>query len=368
VRSRPESWIVCLGALALGCAATPQPRVLTELDRVRASQPVAAARSSAPQAFARAEGLRAEAARLHDNEDPAGAQIVGEQALAAYQRAVTLARLARSEARATSAQEELAVLEAELARTLAAEQTLEADTRALELRLKVARETLPQPTSGPPQSPERELARRDAARALGAQARLLCSAARLLEPKRASLDAAFQKLAEFEASLPTAPMAPIDDARALRTTCLRELSATRRARTQQNPASLAADRLLSELSNASLLPSRDDRGVVITVHKPFERDDSLTADALKKLTELASVAKTHPDFPLLVVVHSAVKLPEARELARVERASSALKNQGVPSVGAAGVGNALPGLDPRKPGAAARNERLEVVFVAPTTS
>jgi hypothetical protein len=357
-----------LGYVALGCAATPQPRVLSELDRVRASRTVAAARASAPQAFARAEGLRAEASRLHDNEDPAGAQIVGEQALAAYQRAVTLAGLARSEARALSAQEELARLEGELARTLQAEQALEADTRALELRLKVARETLPQPGRGPPASPERELARRDAARALAAQARLLCSAARLLEPKRSSLDATLQKLGEFETALPTAPMAPIDEARALRTTCLRELSNTRRARTAQNPASAAADRLLSELSDVSLVPSRDDRGVVITVHKPFERDDSLTAEALKKLTHLASVAKIHPDFPLLVVVHSAAKLPEARELSRVERASAALKNQGVPNVGAAGVGNALPGLDPRQPGAAGRNERLEVVFVAPTAS
>jgi hypothetical protein len=359
--------LLCAGALS-GCAATPKPRVLSDLDRMRASSTVNASRSLAPQAFARAEGLRAEAARLHDREDPAGAQIVGEQALAAYQRAVVLAGLARSSARTTSAEEELARVEGELGRIVAAQQSLEADTRAVELRLKVARETLPQPVSGPPQSPERELARRDAARALGAQARLLCSAARLLEPKRPSLDAAFQKLGEFETALPTAPMAPIDDARALRTSCLRELSATRRARTQQNPASAAADRLLSQLSDASLVPSRDDRGVVITVHKPFERDDNLTADALKKLAELASVAKTHPDFPLLLVVHSAGKLPDARALTRVERATAALKNQGVQKLDATSVGTALPGLDPRQPGAAGRNERLEIVFVAPAAS
>jgi hypothetical protein len=357
-----------VGSLALGCASAPQPRVLTEVDRVRSSNTVAAAKGAAPQALARAEGLRAEANRLHDNEDPAGAQIVGEQALAAYQRAVTLAALARAEARSLKAEERLAKLEAELTRTIAEQQKLEADARAVELRLKVARETLPQPVAGPPASPERELARRDAARALGAQARLLCSAARLLEPKRPSLDAQFQKLTEFETALPTAPMAPIDEARQLRTTCLRELSATRRARTQQNPANAAADRLLSELSDASLLPSRDDRGVVITVHKPFERDDNLTAEATKKLAELAGVAKTHPDFPLLLVVHSAGKLPEARDLARVERATSALKSQGVPNLDSASVGSALPGLDPRKPGAAARNERLEVVFVAPAAS
>jgi len=353
---------------AAGCASAPRPRVLGELDRTEASPQVVAARSEAPQATARAEGLRRRAEKAHDAEDPAAAQILGEQALAAYQRAVILSSLARADARATAAETKLASVEAELRQTSEIQAKLDADTRAIEVRLKVARETLPEPVSGPPQSPQRELARREAARALVAQARLLCTAARLLDAKRPSLDAALAKLNELDARLPTAPFAPIDEARVSRAACLRELSGSRREKVQANPASPASDKLLSELSDASLVPSRDDRGVVITVQRPFEKDDQLSAEAAKRLGALALVAKTHPEFPLLVVVHSAVKLPEERETTRSARASSALREQGAPNVAGMSVGAALPGLDPKKPGAAARNDRLEVVFVAPTAS
>jgi outer membrane protein OmpA-like peptidoglycan-associated protein len=222
--------------------------------------------------------------------------------------------------------------------------------------------------SGPPSSPERELARREAARALTAQGRLLCSAARLLDPKRTSLDDDFKKLAELEATLGSKAMTPIDDARAVRSACLAELTATRRPRTQQNPADPATDKLLQELSQASLAPSRDDRGVVVTLGAPFERDDKLTAQAVTRLGDLAGVAKAHPDFPVLVVVHSAGKLPDARETTRTERAASALREHGAPKVETAAVGAALPRVDPKEPGAAARNDRVEVVFVAPSAS
>jgi hypothetical protein len=359
-----------LGALlfATGCASAPRPRVLGELDRTQASPRVVAARSEAPQATARAENLRHRAEEAHEKEDPSAAQILGEQALAAYQRAVILSSLAPADARATAAAAKLARVEAELRQTTEIQQKLEADTRAIELRLKVARETLPDPVSGPPQSPDRELARREAARALVAQARLLCTAARLLDAKRPSLEAAFTKLAELEARLPTAAFAPIDEARVSRAACLRELSSSRRAKIQANPASPAADKLLSELSDASLLPSRDDRGVVVTLQRPFEKDDQLSDEAAKRLAALALVAKSHPDFPLLVVVHSSAKLPEERENVRSVRAASALRQQGAPNVTGTSVGAALPGLDPKKPGAAGRNDRLEVVFVAPTAS
>lgn len=359
-----------LGVLlfAAGCASAPRPRVLGELDRTEASPRVAVARSEAPQATARAELLQKRAERAHDAEEPAAAQILGEQALAAYQRAVILSSLARADTRALAAEAKLVQIEAELRQVNEIQQKLEADTRALELRLKVARETLPDPVSGPPQSPDRELARREAARALVAQARLLCTAARLLDAKRPSLDAAFAQLSELEGRLPKSAFAPIDEARVSRSTCLRELSTSRRAKIQANPASPAADKLLSELSDASLLPSRDDRGVVVTVQRPFEKDDQLSADATQRLTALALVAKSHPDFPVLVVVHSSARLPAERENVRSVRVSTALREQGAPNVTGTSVGSALPGLDPKKPGAAARNERVEVVFVAPTAS
>jgi hypothetical protein len=354
--------------LSLGCAATPRPRALTDLEATRESPALVAARKDAPQAFARAEGLRQRAQAAHDAEDPASAQILAERAQAAYGRAVTLATLLRAEERTRSAEAALGKLDAELARLAEAQGKLDAETRALELRLKVARETLPVPNSGPPSSPERELARREAAAALVAQARLLCTAARLVEPGLATLPPALAKVTDLEARLPKAPMAPLDDARAARTGCLKELSSARRPRTQADPTSPAADRLLSELGQASLRPSRDDRGVVVTLERAFERDDQLTKDAEKRLAELAAVAKSHPSFPVLVVLHSAVRLPEPRQATRVERTAAALRAGGAPTVEATSVGNTLPGLDRRKPGAAARNERVEIVFVAPAAT
>ena len=356
------------GALALACASTPRPRVLLTLDATEKSPAVAQAKNQAPQAFARAEGLRREAEQAHDAGDPAGAQILGEQALAAFQRAVTLAGVTRAEQRAAAAEIAVTSVNAALAQAAEAQKQLDADAAGLELRLKVARETLPMPESGAPASPERELARREAARALTAQARLLCSAARMLDPKRATLDPAFQKIADVEKVLATNASAPIDDARSVRSACLAELTAARRPRTQDNPANPASDRLLEELSDASLKPSRDDRGVVVTLESPFEHDDKLTERAASRLADLAGVAKAHPDFPVLLVVHSAAKIPDARESARGEHAAVALRDHGAPRVETASVGAALPRLDPKAPGAAARNDRLEIVFVAPSAS
>jgi hypothetical protein len=368
MRGSPRSLLLVTAALSLACAGTPRPRVLLALDATEKSPAVLAARGQAPQAFARAEALRHDAEKAHDDGDPAGAQILGEQALAAFQRAVTLAGVTRAEQRAAAAEVDLGRVKGALAEAQQAQKQLDADTEALELRLKVARETLPMPESGPPASPEREVARREAARALTAQARLLCSAARLLDPKRATLDPAFQKIADLEKVLATNATTPIDDARGVRSTCLGELTATRRPRTQSNPADPASDELLKQLSDASLKPSRDDRGVIVTLEAPFERDDRLTSQAATRLADLAGVAKAHPDFPLLVVVHGAGKLGDARETARSEHAASALRDHGAPSVETASVGAALPRVDPKTPGAATRNDRVEVVFVAPSAS
>jgi hypothetical protein len=358
---------VVLGSV-VGCAEAPRPRVLGAVDATRTSPTLSASRPGAPQAYARAEALRRRAEEAHDNEQPATAQILGEQALAAYQRTVTLDRLRRAETRAASARAALDAREREIATEQARERALDADARAVELELKVAREALPLPKSGPAGSPEREKARLLAARALATQARLLCSAARLLDPKRAELAAAFKKLDELEQRLGGGVPAPIDDARTQRSACLRELTQTRRPATQKNPASAATDILLARLSDASLEPSRDDRGVVVTLRAPFGKDDQLKGEAKTRLSELGSVAKANPAFPVQVVVHSGTRIPESRETLRADRAASALKEGGAPSVEAHSVGTALPGLDPARGGGPDRNERVEVVFVAPSAS
>ncbi|HEX6276713.1 MAG TPA: hypothetical protein VFZ53_26905 [Polyangiaceae bacterium] len=355
-------------AALAGCAEAPRPRVLTALDATRESPAVDTSKPGAPQAFARAEALRRRAEEAHDAGQPATAQILGEQALAAYQRTVTLDRLRRAELRAGEAEAALAAREREIAAEQARERALDADARAVELRLKVAREALPLPKSGPAGSPEREKARAQAARALATQARLLCSAARLLEPKRPELAAAFKKLDELDQRLASGGPAPIDDARERHGACLRELTQTRRPATQRNPAGAGTDTLLARLSNASLEPSRDDRGVVITLRLPFGKDDQLKGEAKTRLTELAGVAKANPAFPVQVVVHSGTKLPAARESLRADRAAEALREAGAPSVDAHAVGTTLPGLDPARSGGAERNERVEVVFVSPSAS
>jgi outer membrane protein OmpA-like peptidoglycan-associated protein len=190
----------------------------------------------------------------------------------------------------------------------------------------------------------------------------------LLDPKRAELAAAFKKLDELDERLKGTTSAPIDDARTQRSACLKELTQTRRPTTQNNPASAATDILLARLSNASLEPSRDDRGVVVTLRTPFGKDDQLKGEAKTRLGELASVAKENPSFPVQVVVHSGTKIPPARENLRADRAASALRDGGAPSVDAHAVGTTLPGLDPARSGGSERNERLEVVFVAPSAS
>jgi hypothetical protein len=360
--------VVVLLATLVACAEAPRPRVLSAADATRSSPALEAARPGAPQAFARAEELRRRAEAAHDAEQPVTAQILGEQALAAYQRTVTLDRLRRAEARARESEAALAARERDIAAEQARERALDAEARAVELELKVARETLPVPKSGPAGSPERERARFDAARALATQARLLCAAARLLDPKRAELVPAFKKLDALDERLKAGGLAPIDEARAERSACLRELTHTRRPATQRNPASPATDTLLARLSDASLEPSRDDRGVVVTLRMPFGNDDQLKSEAKTRLTELASVAKANPTFPVQVVVHSGKRIPEVREALRADRTAAALKEGGAPSVEAHAVGTSLPGLDPKRVGGAERNERVEVVFVAPSAS
>ena len=359
--------LVAFLLFSAGCASAPPPRVLSEVSRTRESAEVAAAKASAPQAFARAELLRERAERAHDEEQPATAQILGEQALVAYQRAVVLARLAAAETRTAQAEAELARTEAALRARESAQRELEATLRDLELRVKVERETMPLPASGAA-SPEREKARREAARALGVEARLLCATSRLLDPSRASLVELTKRLDAFDASLGSAPRAPIDEARAIRSACLRELTATRRAATQADPGGEDADRLLASLSDASLSPARDDRGVVVTLADPFEPNDQLRKDAQSRLGELAQVAKANPRFPLQVVVHAARALPKTREDTRVQAVKAALQGAGAPVVETLSAGSALPVLEGGRPGAAARNERVEVVFVSRTAS
>jgi hypothetical protein len=225
----------------------------------------------------------------------------------------------------------------------------------------VARDTAPL-AKNEPASPEREKARREAARAIVMQGALLCVSARLVEPNRPTLAPLLGKADELRKKLDTAAPAPIDDATALRSDCLRELTLARRPRAQANPSQGESDALLAELSRADFLPFRDDRGVVVTLHA-LREGGKLSGKATEKLTDLGRVAKAHPEFPVLVVSHDA--RAGAKDDGLSAQAVDALKAAGATHIESRSAGSTTPVVPPDRVGAAARNERLEIVFVSP---
>lgn len=352
---------VLLLLAAFGCATPARPQIMVEVDRTRQGAAVLEAQKSAPQAYARAELLKERAEKAYADGDLPAAQILGEQALAAYLRATLEARLTKAENRLAEAQ----LLETKQAERLAQldieQKRLSAEAADLELRAKVARDAEPL-AKNEPASPEREKARREAARAIVTQGSLLCVAARLVEPNRATLAALLGKADDLRKKLDTAAAAPIDDATALRSDCLRELTLARRPRAQANPSQGESDALLAELSRADFLPFRDDRGVVVTLHA-LREGGKLSSKVSEKLSELGRVAKAHPEFPVLVVSHDA--RAGAKDDGVATQALEALKAAGASRIELRGAGSTTPVVPPDRAGAAARNERLEIVFVSP---
>ncbi|HEX3345290.1 MAG TPA: hypothetical protein VHS09_11990, partial [Polyangiaceae bacterium] len=159
--------------------------------------------------------------------------------------------------------------------------------------------------------------------------------------------------------------APIDEAARVRARCLDVLT---RARRGAGDDAGASDALLSELSaSGGWDPARDERGVVVTLHDAFHGAE-LGPDAAAKLKDLGRVAAAHPGFAVQVVVHDAVP-PRAKDDADARRGDAAV--QALVAGGApAGrikpelVGTRAPLVDPRDARQRARNERLDVVFVA----
>jgi len=359
-----------LGALlSLGmaaCAPTPRPEIMREVDTARASAAVQAAAKGAPQAYADAELHRAQAEQAFGENKQASAQILSEQALAAYTRATVQARLARAEAALADERARLAKATALQSDLDGQQQRILLEAEALETRIKVARDAEPLPVNTPA-SAEREQARLAAVKALLSQGKLLCMAARLLEPNRESVGPLLRTVEDLSGKLRTPP-APIDDAVAARSGCLKELTLARRPATQKNPAAGVADSLLSELSASSLLPFRDDRGVVVTLRALFNGKDQLNSEASTQLDTLGKVAKAHPEFPVLAVVHVARGNASMRDAAQAAAIADALRKSGAPQVAAETAGSTLPVLDPSRPGASERNARIEVVFVSPSSS
>ncbi|WP_437744567.1 hypothetical protein WMF39_05890 [Sorangium sp. So ce1504] len=398
--ARRLAGIAVAGVLLGACAPIPRPAVLDELDHVRAGAAAAESKRHAPGAFARAEKLRGDALAALESEDRSGAQILGEQAIAAHAHAHALSRVARAEAAETEAKAQRSAGEASLAGLEAEQSRVAAEVDALDMRTKVARDAQPVVPSGKADA-DREKARLAAARSLALQARLLCGAARLLiapapqdssqpasaspagpqpagatpagaqpagaspagaqptaaspagpqpgsaQPGSAELatqlegaTAAIKKLdaelAEASGSTRALP-APIDQASRARAGCLAALTAARRAATPVTRAPGAGDALLAELSAAGTWsPVRDDRGIVVTLRGLFA-GNALTKAGEARLRDLALVATAHPSFPVAVVVHTDREIRAREEPAWAARADAVVRALG-PAQGATAAG------------------------------
>jgi hypothetical protein len=285
--------------------------------------------------------------------------------VAAYAHALAVVRLARATTERADAQKTLDDATTEVEGIEGSRAQLEREAAELDERVRTSRERL-LPASSAIATGEHEAARLVGARALAVEGRLLCDAARLVSADAAGLGDADGEVGKLEGRLAMGPRpAPIDEAARVRARCLDVLTRARRASGDDAGAS---DGLLSELSAAGGWdPARDERGVVVTLHDAFRGTD-LAADATARLRDLGRVAAAHPGFALQVVVHDALPA-RPKDDGDAKRAGAAV--QALVAGGAASgrirpelAGTRAPLVDPGDARQRARNERLDVVFVA----
>jgi flagellar motor protein MotB len=367
-----------------GCAAAPM-RVasLDEVERARTTDAAKDAAARAPEAFARAEQERAFARAAHAAGDDVAANLHAERAMAAYGHAAAVARLSRAIADLADAQKSLDDATAQEQVLAASRAKLDLEAQDLERRAEVARDRLLPAASGQAAA-DREAARLAAARSLAVEARLLCGAARLIGAPTTALTDAQGELDKLDARLnpsrsPASPPSPappsaakagghaeiIDDAGLARAHCMDVLTRSRRAAGRDQGD---ADALLSELSaSGGWDPTRDERGVVVTLRGAFQ-GAKLTPDAEAKLESLGRVAAAHPGFGVQVVVHDA-QAPAAKDETDAQRADATVKalvtgGAVTARVKAELAGARAPAVDPSDARLRTRNERVDVVFIA----
>ena len=388
---RAMRWaLTWLSAGALACGSPARPPAMARMAEVHTAPATIEAETWAPQAHAHALELEARAEGALRAGDAEAAASLAEHAIAAHEHAWALTRFARAERRRLEAEKELDEQRRMLGELRAQHQQLSAEAAALELRVQVARGGLPVPPHEASPAERRE-ARRGAAAALSAQARLLCVGARLLGEEQ-RVTPVIAQLDELDRQLESgAESKSIEAASQLRSRCLDAISEVRRQNSApaarlpgQAPASPAAptstspatndtsarapqpaDVLLDELSAAGAAPSRDDRGVAVSLRDLFGADGKLTERARSELARLVRVSEAHPDFPVLLVGHSGSN-QSATELGRqLQLVRAALADSGVSRLAVESVGDRQPLLPARSASSSARNQRIELVFVAP---
>ena len=362
-------------ALLAGCAGANTSGLarVNEADRMRGGLVGHDVEKLAPQAFAIADQELKLAKEAQAKDDAPSAELYAERALAAYGHAIALARLARATQEEAAANEALAKATAEASAYATQRKAVDHEADDLEKKLRVAREAQLPLASGTA-DPERERARVVAAHSLVVQARLLCSAARLVSAQAPGLPEAETAVSSLEKQIDggKSPVA-IDPAARARVGCLSSLTKARRPSTSDVDKT---DALLAELTQArdpkkgaaaDLTPSRDERGVVVTMRSIFKAD-KLSTEAEGSLKDLGRVAAAHPTFAVQVVLHDATT-PSAAETSanqkRGEAIAKALADGGLAAVKVKveQAGARAPVVDPKDPRHRERNARVEIVFV-----
>lgn len=366
LRPGSRGWVaLALLAFAAGCSSRPAPQSVVSANYAAESPLVRESETLSPQAHAEAERLRKLAEKLHSEGKDEEAAVVAEEALAAYQLAITTGRGVRAQLRKESslaavkkAEEELAALEARQRAALA-----EAD--AYELQARVALDTEPLKDVDKV-SPERALARQRAALQLTSEARVLCLGAELLDAKkRDQLAPLFVEVDQLQKDLSMGSVKADLYLRATkaRSGCLRVLTEIRRPESRKAPEAGFNDRLLHALTETNrLLAFRDDRGVVVNVKTPA---GPLSAEVKEVLGLLGGTARQNPEFPVLVVVHTARAHQEKSGDDIGKQVREALLAAGAAQVTVHLAGHAEPVVDRRVAGADGENARVEIVFVSP---
>lgn len=364
-----------LAAASTGCAGAGASNVgrINEAERMRTGLGGRDAQTLAPQAFAAADLELRAAKDAQGKGDTTGAELHADRALATYNQAIALARLARATQDEAAAKQALAQASEEAQKYGAQRKAVDREADDLEKKLRVAREAQLPPSSGPA-DPERERARSVAAQALVTQARLLCSASRLVSPQAPGLADAETAVTALEKQVETSKTpVTIDPAARARAACLTSLTKARRT---AGPDADQAETLLGELSQAGsaaksktdLAPARDERGVVVTLRSAF-KGEKLTPEAEASVKDLGRVAAAHPTFGVQVVLHDA-QAPSAAEVSanqkRGEAIVQALLAGGVAAtkVKVEQAGARAPVVDPKDTRHRDRNARVEIVFVS----
>lgn len=337
----------------VACVRAARPPPLVEAVEVAAAASSVRARELAPQAHAHAEALRREAQQAYTEGRKEHASLLAERSVAAYEHAWVLSRLATAEQRRLKASAQLGAQEPEVQRLQGQLAALQQRAESLRLRGQAEAALAADSAEVDRGGPRPLLA--DGARALLAQARVLCACLRLAEPRR-SLSGLYERIDAAAAEVATSAATAVRVAGAARAAC--ETALVQLAGESSGRAELRNDQLLAALSRAELEPSQDARGVSVTLEAGAP--EAVFRPALEAI---AQVAVAHPRFSLLLVGHAGAEEERSDVAATTERLRGRLLGLGVSAVDAMALGRELPLAPPAYPGARPVNRRIEVVFV-----